>query len=67
MNGATRTKGTIVRSRKVATSLRAWAVCGLRNSVPARARVITVSPAVWLAWSSVTRARPDSPAPPACV
>ena len=67
MKGATRTKGTIVSSRKVATSLRAWAVCGLRKRVPARASIITVSPAVWLACSSVTRARPLSPAPPAWV
>jgi hypothetical protein len=64
MNGATRTKGIIVRSRNVATSLRACAVCGLKKSVPARASVMIVSPAVWLACSSVMRASPLSPAPP---
>ena len=64
MSGATRAKGTIVRSRNIATSLRAWAVCGLKKSVPARASVMIVSPAVLVPWSSVTRARPVSPAPP---
>ena len=64
MSGATRTNGTIVSSRNVATSPRACAVCGLKKSVPARASVMIVSPAVWLACSSVMRASPVSPAPP---
>ena len=64
MSGAVRANGTIVNNRKNATCPRACAVCGLKNRVPASASVIAVSPAAWLACSSVSRARPLAPAPP---
>src|SRR4051812_3269018 len=67
MRGARSANGTIVTSSEVATRSRAAVAETEKKSVPASAVTMIVSPAVETNPSSDIRARPDSPAPLACV
>ena len=66
ISGDLTVKSAIVSTRNSATWPRASPV-GMLKMVPTRDSVSAVSPAVWTAFSSTSRAIPDSPAPQACV
>lgn len=65
--GASRANGASVTARYSATRPRASSVGTEKNTVEASATVISMSPAEFTAWSSISLPRPDSPAPCACV
>src|SRR5262245_12662993 len=65
--GATIANGAMVIRRYRATLPRASPSGTSKKSVPAKDTAMRVSPAELIACSSMTLARPDSPAPPACV
>ena len=67
MSGATNANGSIVSTRNSATWPLACSVGMVKKRVPARETAMAASPAVLKACSSSRRARPLSPAPPACV
>ncbi|GAA1259818.1 hypothetical protein GCM10009677_08600 [Sphaerisporangium rubeum] len=66
-NGATTANGTMVISRYSATWPRAWSTGRPNSSVPASDTVISASPALCAAVSSISRPSPVRPAPCACV